>query len=460
MKKTAVQLWKHLWIICTALLFLLLCFGAAGTKTAAAGKSSAGDATRADVAVALWEREGRPASQDIGFLDVPGNASYYGAVQWAVDKGIMDGDNTPYIRPEDPVTREEVCSILYRYAKYKGYDVSGVAADGTENNAFLNCDDLPQMRDDGDYSAAMVWASAPGVDLIQLTDNKINPKGHVSKTDLDKMLFWFNRRTTVTSNTAPATGTTETTATTATAPASASDSDSAIAENALIKMTVTTPVKTIEDQEKGQTCMSLKCQGIQIQSIGYGRLQTALSREYWNDLAGVNAFSAEYLAEAKQRFDDGNGVCYSADSLVQLHRADDVIFSYSRIRYDFAGGANGSTTEDGRNFDSKTGAALNLRDVVSDYDGICRCTIANLKKDKDAGEFFDGYEVAVRDLFYPAANADDNMPKLEWVMDGTGLTVIINETTIAPHALGTIYVQVPYSGNESLFKPAYIPAGK
>ena len=52
------------------------------------------------------------------------NSWYSDAVHWATHEGIINGYNNGKFGPNDPVTREQIAVILWRYAKYAGYEMS------------------------------------------------------------------------------------------------------------------------------------------------------------------------------------------------------------------------------------------------------------------------------------------------------------------------------------------------
>ena len=90
----------------------------------------AGTTTRAMVVTMLWRLEGEPnATRSAGFLDIPADTWYTDSVAWAAENGIVTGYNASAFGPDDPVTREQLAVILYRYAQYKGQNTgTGVAA--------------------------------------------------------------------------------------------------------------------------------------------------------------------------------------------------------------------------------------------------------------------------------------------------------------------------------------------
>ena len=90
--------------------------------------------TRAQIAVIFYRMEGSPAVEgENSFADVvrgSGTAWFYDAVTWAQQNGIMGGYDNSSFAPNDPITREQLAAIFYRYAQYKGYDTTqgGMAA--------------------------------------------------------------------------------------------------------------------------------------------------------------------------------------------------------------------------------------------------------------------------------------------------------------------------------------------
>ena len=90
--------------------------------------------TRAQIAVIFYRMAGSPAVEGKNhFTDVeygPGTVGFYDAVTWAQQNGIMGDFDGKKFGPDDPVTREQLASIFYRYAQVRGYDTTqgGMAA--------------------------------------------------------------------------------------------------------------------------------------------------------------------------------------------------------------------------------------------------------------------------------------------------------------------------------------------
>ena len=137
------------------------------------------DTTRAMVATILWRLEGEPASgYDMDYSDVAGGAWYAGAVRWATEHGIVNGSEGQFY-PGGTVTREQLTAMLYRYAQYKGYDLTG--------------GDLSGFADAGAVSGwaetSLAWAV--GQRLIQGSANQIDPTGSAIRAQLAAILMRF-----------------------------------------------------------------------------------------------------------------------------------------------------------------------------------------------------------------------------------------------------------------------------
>ena len=80
--------------------------------------------SRGMIVTILYRLEGTPAVGASSFTDVVAGAYYADAVAWANANGIVMGYGNGKYGPDDPVTREQLAAILYRYAQYKGYDTT------------------------------------------------------------------------------------------------------------------------------------------------------------------------------------------------------------------------------------------------------------------------------------------------------------------------------------------------
>ena len=93
--------------------------------------------TRGMIVTVLHRMEGKPeVTYSCVFTDVPAGEWYTDGVEWAASHGIVLGCSNGKYGPADPVTREQLAAILFRYANWKGYDTSI----GEDTN-ILSCDD-------------------------------------------------------------------------------------------------------------------------------------------------------------------------------------------------------------------------------------------------------------------------------------------------------------------------------
>ena len=82
--------------------------------------------TRAQLVTILWRLEGSPRTDgcDLSFDDVKSYAWYKDAVCWAAETGIVKGFDDTTFGPNKHITREQLVTILYRYAGEKDFDTT------------------------------------------------------------------------------------------------------------------------------------------------------------------------------------------------------------------------------------------------------------------------------------------------------------------------------------------------
>lgn len=141
--------------------------------------------TRAQIAVIFYRMEGSPAVEgENSFADVvrgSGTAWFYDAVTWAQQNGIMGGYGNSSFAPNDPITREQLAAIFYRYAQYKGYDTT------QGGMAIREFDDYESISD---YAmGAMAWAVNTG--LVKGDSNLLYPKGTATRAELAALFHRF-----------------------------------------------------------------------------------------------------------------------------------------------------------------------------------------------------------------------------------------------------------------------------
>lgn len=80
--------------------------------------------TRAMLVTVLWRYEGSPKQRPSTFSDVRRGQWYSEAVSWAAKNGIVTGVGDNKFEPDTQITREQIATILYRYAQKKRADTS------------------------------------------------------------------------------------------------------------------------------------------------------------------------------------------------------------------------------------------------------------------------------------------------------------------------------------------------
>ncbi len=141
-----------------------------------------GTVTRGMMATILWRMEGSLAPKgENSFTDVEAGRWYADAITWTTANGIFAGYSKDKFGPDDPVTREQLTAIFYRYADYKGYKLTV-----TENlDKFEDADKIT------DY-AKMVMQWAVGNGLIKgKSENLLDPQGTATRAEIAAMLHRF-----------------------------------------------------------------------------------------------------------------------------------------------------------------------------------------------------------------------------------------------------------------------------
>ena len=139
-----------------------------------------GTMTRAMLVTVLWRYEGEPAEGENSFTDVPNGTWYTEAVAWAAANGIVGGVGNGKFDPNGIITREQMATILFRYAQKRGFDTSKRG-------------DLSVFPDSGKVSSwakdAMRWAVAE--QIINGSDGYLLPQGNATRAQVAALLMRF-----------------------------------------------------------------------------------------------------------------------------------------------------------------------------------------------------------------------------------------------------------------------------
>ena len=137
--------------------------------------------TRGMIVTILYRLEKEPAAGTSPFTDVDADQWYAKAVAWAAANGVVNGTSPTTFNPNDPITREQMAAILYRYASFKGYDVTGKA-------------DLAGYTDASQISAyakdAMSWANKAGL-IGGVSATTLQPQGSATRAQVATILMRF-----------------------------------------------------------------------------------------------------------------------------------------------------------------------------------------------------------------------------------------------------------------------------
>ena len=138
--------------------------------------------TRAMIVTMLWRMEGSPEAADSGFTDLEAGSWYETAVNWAAENEIVKGYSETKFGPMDPITREQLATILLRYAQFKGSAGEDYAVDlsGYEDAGSIS-----------DWAAeGMNWCVASGI-ITGMTETTLEPAGSATRAQVATMLFRY-----------------------------------------------------------------------------------------------------------------------------------------------------------------------------------------------------------------------------------------------------------------------------
>ena len=141
-----------------------------------------GTVTRGMMATILWRMEGSLAPKDENsFTDVEAGMWYADAITWTTANGIFAGYSKDKFGPDDPVTREQLTAIFYRYADYKGYKLTVTG----------NLDKFEDADKITDYAkTVMQWAVGNGL-IKGKSETLLDPQGTATRAEISAMLHRF-----------------------------------------------------------------------------------------------------------------------------------------------------------------------------------------------------------------------------------------------------------------------------
>ena len=128
------------------------------------------DVTRAMFVTVIYSMENEPQTGKCAFTDVESGSYYESAVAWTNENGIVSGISEDCFAPNEPITREQMAAIIYRYAAFKGYDITT-----SSNTSYTDNDNISDYAKD-----AVIWAAEKSV-MTGNTDGSFAPKANTTR---------------------------------------------------------------------------------------------------------------------------------------------------------------------------------------------------------------------------------------------------------------------------------------
>lgn len=128
------------------------------------------DVTRAMFVTVIYRMENEPQTGKCAFTDVESGSYYENAVAWTNENGIVSGISEDCFAPNEPITREQMAAIIYRYAAFKGYDITT-----SSNTSYTDNDNISDYAKD-----AVIWEAEKYV-MTGNTDGSFAPKANTTR---------------------------------------------------------------------------------------------------------------------------------------------------------------------------------------------------------------------------------------------------------------------------------------
>lgn len=132
--------------------------------------------SRAQLTAILWRQAGSPAAGAAPFPDVPAGAYYATAAAWASGEGIVSGYSDGRFAPDDPITRAQLVTLLWRS--------SGRPATANQST-FADHGDIPSYA-----AAAAAWAQHNGI-VGGKSGNRFDPDGNATRAQTATILYRY-----------------------------------------------------------------------------------------------------------------------------------------------------------------------------------------------------------------------------------------------------------------------------
>jgi hypothetical protein len=129
----------------------------------------------------LYNKKYDPHWELKAIIDLSKGSYYEDAVSWAQENGIISGVSKDEFAPDTKITREQIATIMYRYAVYKGIE----AVTLEENLGFKDAGDISEYA-----VSAMNWIA--GQEIIKgYEDNTVKPKNNATRAEATALIQRF-----------------------------------------------------------------------------------------------------------------------------------------------------------------------------------------------------------------------------------------------------------------------------
>ena len=132
--------------------------------------------TRAMFVTVLYRLEKEPTGAKADFADVLDGTYYENAVGWAVQNGIVNGVSETEFAPDNTITREQMATIIHRYMKFKGLDMS--AGENADTASFEDFENVSDYAKD-----AFRYACSNGI-ISGTSKSTLSPKESLSRAQM------------------------------------------------------------------------------------------------------------------------------------------------------------------------------------------------------------------------------------------------------------------------------------
>ena len=158
-------------------------------------------------------------------------------------------------------------------------------------------------------------------------------------------------------------------------------------------------------------------------------------------------------SEVMELWEEGFTGYYEEDSYIHPVRADGKVFSFVTEIYSFYGGAHGSTSFTGYNYDPGTGMEISFNDVVKDTDDLPEIIFNELTaQNNDLKDYFDELPTDKENLIKGIPDRlDDNAKGLSWAVDYDGIRINFEDYAMGSYAIGTQSAKIKFEDYPEIF---------